>query len=76
MQKCYFHAAAVIKQTTFKSINAFNNWNTHYNDHCQTCKTVKLLSKKCNWSSKNQQNKQKAFWCPSNTLKSLESICF
>ena len=45
MQKCYFHAAAVIKQTTFISMNEFNNWNIHYNDHCQTCKTVKLLSK-------------------------------
>ena len=34
-----------IKQTTTISINAFNNWNTHYNDNFQTCDTVKLLSK-------------------------------
>ena len=45
MQKCYFHATTAIKQTTAISVNVFNNWNTHYNDNCQTCDTVKLLSK-------------------------------
>ena len=34
-----------IKQTTTISINVFNNSNTDYNDNCQTCDTVNLLSK-------------------------------
>ena len=35
---------------------------------------VKLLSK-CDWPSKNEQNKKKAFRWSSNILESLESIC-
>ena len=34
-----------IKQTTTISINVFNNSTTDYNDNCQTCDTVNLLSK-------------------------------
>ena len=59
MQKCYFHATTAIKQTTTISFNAFNNWNTHYNDNCQTCDAVKLLSKSVTGLQKINKTKKK-----------------
>ena len=31
-KKHYFHTTAAVKQTTAISINAFNDYNSHYND--------------------------------------------
>ena len=66
MQKYYFHATAAIKQTKSKSFNAFNNWNAHYDDNCQICDTIKLLSERVIRLQKISKNEQKTFWWPSN----------
>ena len=34
-----------IKRNTTTSINRFNNWNAYFDDNCQICDTVKMLSK-------------------------------
>ena len=34
-----------IKRNATTSTNSFNNWNSHFDDNCQICGTVKLLSK-------------------------------
>ena len=44
-QKCYLHATVAIKRNTTTSINRFNNWNAYFDDNCQICDTVKMLSK-------------------------------
>ena len=59
--KCYFHATTAIKQTRTISVNAFNNWNIHYNDNCQTCDTVKLPSKSVIGLQKINKTKKKHF---------------
>ena len=38
-QKCY------LKRNKTTSISPFNNWNAHFDDNCQICDTVKLLSR-------------------------------
>ena len=44
-QKCYLQASMAVKRNTTTSIDPFNNWNAHFDDNCQICDTVKLLSK-------------------------------
>ena len=44
-QKCFLHATVAIKRNTTTSINPFNNWDAHFDDNCQICDTVQLLSK-------------------------------
>ena len=60
-KKCYFHATTAIKQTRTIPVNAFNNWNTHYNDNSQTCDTVKLPSKNVIGLQKINKTKTKHF---------------
>ena len=43
-QKCYLKRCYLKRKKT-TSINPFNNWNAHFDDNCQICDTVKLLSR-------------------------------
>ena len=50
--------------------------NDNYNDNCQTCDTVKLLSKSVIGLQKINEINKKHFGSRRASLKSLESICF